>query len=204
MSEDIASEESLGNLQSRFFEFLKRRTLLEKNFCIALGRGYYLPLFEIPEAINSLLLVDLMGVWEEIIKYIFKLNNLIYISNGKQRMQQLTDLGLIEQPKYIAWYTDMRNDIAHRNARIDYSHLNQALNDIKNQLILWEIFWDYNITGYVENLENGIFNTGVRMDDIKILEYHAAFTKGENSNGVGWSKIIDLQYDEFKKLSGKA
>jgi hypothetical protein len=186
-------------VQSRFFEFIKMRYLLEKGFGLHLGRNVYVPLQQVSDYINSLLLVDLFSVWGIAVDFIFESRKISNPNALKKQMNVLKENGLLLQADYIKWYIDMRNEIAHKSRKVEFHILNQALDDIKKQLITWGIIPDYKFGQYIINVSDKVYRTGVSIDDIVIIEYKIEFQDQPSGISTSWGETVNLNYEDFSK-----
>ncbi|MGD0342973.1 MAG: hypothetical protein ABSA76_14830, partial [Bacteroidales bacterium] len=197
VTESLESQKK--RVKSCFFEFLKMRYLLDKSYGIYLGRNYYVPLQQIQDYINSLLLIDLFSVWEMAVDFIFESKDIQKPKNSKNKMSILKEQNILLQADYISWYTDWRNNIAHRTKRVEYYILNQAVKDIRKQLIEWDLYIDLPFCQYTNNESEKIFKTGVKIKDIIILEYFIKFEDQSGGMSTGWSETINLSFEDYLK-----
>jgi hypothetical protein len=173
------------------------RFFLEKSFGMWLGKDYYVPIKEIPDYINSLLLIDLFSVWKLALNFVIEKHSIPKGDKLEIRMNALKKKNLLLQAEYIKWYTDWRNDIAHYNKRVEYYILNQAIDDIKKQLIAWDLFPDLPFRAYTYSESERIFKTGVKIENIIILEYLIKFEDQPGSRSTGWSEIVNLSFVDY-------
>jgi hypothetical protein len=143
------------------------------------------------------LLIDLFSVWKLALNYVLEKNSIPNKRNLEMRMDALKKKNLLLQAEYIKWYTDWRNDIAHNNKRVEYYILNQAVDDIKKQLIAWDLFLDLPFHAYTYCESEKIFKTGVRIKDIVILEYFIKFEDQPGGMSTGWSETVNLSFNDY-------
>jgi hypothetical protein len=196
-------EEKKLIIQSMFFEYLKMRYVLENGFGLHLGRNVYVPLQQISDYVNSLLMVDLFSVWEVVVNYMFESKKIPKPEKSKDKMNVLKDNGLLLQAEYIKWYVDWRNDIAHRSEKAELHILNQAFNDVKKQLVCWDIISDYQVGKYIIEAPERIYRMGVSLDGIIIIEYKIEFQDQPCGLTTSYGESVNLSFDEYLKKSGK-
>lgn len=199
-----STENSKKIIEYRFFEFQKMRTFLEKGFGVHLGRDHYVPFQIVPDYINSLLLVDLLSIWELAVDYILKKNGLVKVGSSERNIKLIEEKGFLLQPRYIKWYTTLRNDVAHRNSKIELYKVAQATEDIKNQLVSWNLITDLRFSQFTLDYKNDKFETGVRIDIVVILKYSVEFKLLPAGMSKGWSETVNLNFEEYLKMKEKS
>jgi hypothetical protein len=190
-------EISKHKIQSQFFEYLKMRKFFERSFYIRLGENRFVPFQIISDYIYSLLLIDLFSVCDLAINYVLMKNGYEKSRNSKKKIIFLEENNLIQQAAYIKWYKEWRNDVAHHLKKISYSELSQATEDIRKQLIAWEIFFDKQFDLFFENELPENYKMGVRIDKIRILEYSILFINQPVGLSPAWSETINLNIDSY-------
>lgn len=183
--------------EERLFEFLKAKAMLQTGVGLYVEGFKYTHFPVAQEYVNSRLLIDLLTVFDHGLDE-FARNHSLELK--KDKIQTLVELGHIEdnRAKYILWYKEWRNDVAHRSRLIQYHELDQPTSDIQKQLFAWKLtgrIW--NIFHYYKKISDAHYQIGAIVGNIPILVYDVKYSehKGNPAHSVG--KSIELGLPQF-------
>jgi hypothetical protein len=190
------------NIASSYFEFQKRKALLETGIGIKLDGFTYIPLDVTQEYIYSLLFVDLISIFSNAAKYILKLNSIKASSTLNRNLKLLESKDLLIKPLYDNWYRDLRNKITHDIHRIEWYILRQASEDISIQMITWKLAFDIEVRKNIIKQTDKLFDIVVLANKTEILKYHIEFNSDNLSLGTAsWSTVLDLDLRQYLKFN---
>jgi hypothetical protein len=186
-----------NQIESKFFEFWKMKAFLEIGVGISVGKYQFAPIDVVSRYVNSQLLIDLFPVFELSVQEIFLINNLKLPEKKKYNLDVLNNNKLLINKPYVNWYIDWRNEVAHEGRKVEWSELNQAFEDIKEQLISWKLLRDFDIKRHYATEFPNVYKVGSRIKEIPILEYRVEFTNQPCGICPSWTKTIDLNLNDY-------
>lgn len=188
-------------IESAFFEFRKMKTFLEIGVTIYIPNIQYAPIDKAQEYVNSLLLIDLISVWDKAVNHFFNFHKLELIK-GKSKPQILADAGHIKNPDHLHWYKSWRHETAHELARHDYSNLNQATDEVAKQFAAWGLLTGkLKFTRLWQEQPDGKWKVGARVGNIHILQYIVQSNQVPQGFSSSVGKSLDLSFDDFLKIA---
>lgn len=187
-------------IDSQFFEFRKMKAFLEIGVYIHVDTIPHPPIDVAQRYVHSQLLIDLISVFDNSIKYFFNELGLKRI-RGKSEFEILKDEGQIVSPQHFQWYKELRNHSAHHFTRYDWHFLDQATEHIANQLEFWGI-WSatLNFSRYYEINKDKESYVGARVDDQIILSYRTGEQKVPHGTSSYAGKHFDMSFEDFVKI----
>lgn len=187
-------------IDSQFFEFSKMKAFLETGVYIHVGAIPHPPIDLAQRYVHSQLLIDLVSVFDNSIKYFFAELNMKNV-RGKSQFEILRDERQIVSPQHFLWYKELRNLSAHHATRHDWHFLNQATEHIANQLEFWGI-WSatLNFKRYYEINKDRESYVGARIDDQVVLSYKTREQKVPEGTSSYAGKHFDMSLDDFVKI----
>lgn len=185
------------DIDSQFFEFRKMKAFLEIGVYTHVDGVPHPPIDLAQRYVHSQLLIDLISVFDNAIKYFFEYSQMSRVK-GKSEFEILKDAGEIVSPQHFKWYKALRNVSAHQFVRHDWHFLDQATEHIANQFESWNIFSaTLNFRRFYEAGQEGIFYVGSRVDDEVILSYHTAEQRVLVGTSSSAGKHIDMSFEQF-------
>lgn len=189
------------DIDSQFFEFRKNKAFLEIWVYTHVDGVPHPPIDVAQRYVHSQLLIDLISVFDNSIKYFFDHFQIKRVKR-KSEFELLRSAGQIVSPQHFKWYTELRNASAHQFARHDWHFLDQATEHICNQFESWDIFSaTLSFRRFYEADQNGVRYVGARVDDYIILCYRTA----EQKNSPGTSSYaglhVNISFDEFMQIT---
>ena len=185
------------DIDSLFFEFQKMYAFLQLGVGMHLGNFRFVPIQPAQNYVYSILLVDLFSIVDNALVKLFEREGLDPNMKLETRMLELEEKGLILNAPYFKWYKSWRNEIAHRNRKIEYFELNQAYEDVQKQLVFWKMVTDLKFSHYHREIDQDIVLIGSRIGDIPILEYRVRYIDQPLGKSPSWNVTINLSLIEF-------
>lgn len=188
-------------IESAFFEFRKMKAFLDTGVTVYVPDIPYVPLPKVQEYVYSLLLVDLMSVWDLALNHFFKHFKLKPVS-GKNPFQIVADAGHILTPAYLLWYKEGRNKAAHEFQRHDYSNITHATEVVADQLAHWGV-----LSGKLKFIRlwqeqpDKTWKIGARVGNIPILAYTVQSNEVPQGLSSSAGISLDLSYSDFLKAA---
>jgi hypothetical protein len=188
------------DIDSQFFEFRKMKAFLEIGVYTHVDGVPHPPIDIAQRYVHSQLLIDLISVFDNSIKYFFDHLRMTR-ARGKSEFDILKDAGQIVSPQHFKWYKELRNNSAHHFARNEWHFLDQATEHIANQLESWDIFSaTLNFRRFYEVDEDGVTYVGSRVDDKVVLAYKTAEKKVPQGTSSYAGKHIDMSFEDFVSI----
>lgn len=188
-------------IESAFFEFRKMKAFLDTGVTVYVPDIQYVPVPKVQEYVYSLLLVDLMSVWDSAVNHFFDFYKLTKEPN-KSKFTSLTEAGHIKKPAYLAWYKEWRHKAAHALERHDYSKITQATDDVADQLAHWGL-----LSGKLKFIRlwqqqpDKTWRIGARVGNIPILAYTVQSVQVPQGFGSSAGISLDLSFTDFLKIA---
>jgi len=189
-------------IDSQFFEFRKMKAFVEIGVYTHVDGVPHPPIDVAQRNVHSQLLIDLISVFDNAIKYFSDELKLKRIK-GKSEFKILKDVGQIVSPQHLKWYKELRNHSTHQFIKHDWHFLDQATEHIANRLESWEI-WSatLNVRRFYQAGQDGIYYVGARVDDEVILAYRTGEKKVPVGTSSFASKHLDVSLEQFMLIPG--
>jgi hypothetical protein len=182
-------------VESAFFEFSKMKSFLETGVTKRVHNIPLVPIQDAQQYVYSLLLVDLVSVFDMAVEHYFSFLRLKQVRR-KSKFTVLEENGHIQNPRYLDWYRSWRNDAAHKFSRIEFHQLRQATKDVGLQLQAWGMTSPMlAFSPYETTTVNSMAKTGAWVEGIVILEFEVWSHAPESGSS---RKTIDLSWEDFR------
>lgn len=187
-------------IDAQFFEFRKMKAFLETGVYLEVPGIPHPPIDVAQKYVHSQLLIDLISVFDNAIKYFAKKHHLKPVK-GKSTFEQLIGIDEIKSPQHFKWYKELRNKSAHEFARHEWHFLNQATEHIANQFEYWQIISaQLNFRKYLEKKDNGKSYVGSRVDDFVILAYEVVENLVPSGTSSSAALYANIPFSDFLKV----
>jgi hypothetical protein len=189
-----------AEIESAFFEFQKMKAFLQAGVSVDVPGVPHAPIDKAQEYVNSLLLIDLISVFDKAVEFQFGLLRLKEVKD-RSKFLILREAEQMTNPGQLWWYREWRHATAHNFERQDYSKLNQATEEVARQLAKWNfVSGTLNFWHHYREMPGGIRKIGSRVGEIPILEFEAWSNVVPSGQGASSRKTIDLSFEDFMNI----